>query len=73
MRTFKSTWLFRFTSYYYCQGTRDRFAGDLRLIQLTLPCDEWEAKSYLKETLIGEGLEFDENSIESLNINITNS
>ena len=73
MRTFNSTWLFRFTSYSYCQGTRDRLSGDLRLIQLTLPCEEWEAKNYLKETLSKERLEFDENSIESLTINITNS
>ena len=72
MKTVNSRWLFRFTSYYYCQGTRDRYS-DLRLIQLTLPCEEWEAKNYLKETLSKERLEFDENSIESLTINITNS
>lgn len=39
-----SVWLFTFTGYTYCQGTRDRGVG-IRLISFTLPCEEWEAKA----------------------------
>jgi hypothetical protein len=69
----KAIWLFRFTSYSDCQGTRDRYTEDLRLLTLTLPCTEWEAISLLTETLTNQDVEFDANTIKSLNINLTNS
>ena len=73
MNEFNSIWLFKFTSYSYCQGTKDTFYCDLRLLKFTLPCSEWEARTYLISTLSSEGIDFDLSSIKSLNINITNS
>lgn len=69
----KHIWLFRFTSYSYCQGTRDTQYGDLRLLYMTLPCDEVEAKYHLIRKLNDENVEFDPESIENLSISITNS
>lgn len=69
---YKSIWLFSFISYNYCQGTRDS-GKEIRLVSLSLPCEEWEAKMYLIEELKNERVEFDEYSIVSLNINVTNS
>lgn len=68
----KAIWLFRFTSYSYCQGTRDR-QEDLRLLTFTLPCDAKEAEHHLISKLKQNRIEFDEKSIECLNFNITNS
>lgn len=66
-------WLFRFTSYSYCQGTRDRYTEDLRLVKCTLPCEEWEATNLLIKELEKEGTEYDKKSITSLTFNVTNS
>lgn len=65
-------WLFRFTSYSYCQGTKDSYE-DMRLLFLTLPCTEDEAISLLTKTLTQQHVEFDSRTITSLNINLTNS
>ena len=69
---YKSIWLFSFTAYSYCQGTKDN-GQELRLVSLSLPCDEWEAKMYLVEELERQRIEFDKNSITSLNISVINS
>jgi hypothetical protein len=73
MKIMSSVWLFRFTSYSYCQGTRDNYRGDMRLLIFTLPCEEWEAKAHLLAVLINEGIELNVGSIESLTYKITNS
>ena len=67
-------WLFRFTSYSYCQGTRDSFHNDMRLLKFTLPCEQWEAIIALKKQLTrNERIEFDCESIECITRLITNS
>ena len=68
----KAIWLFRFTAYEYCQGTRDRYE-DMRLLTLTLPCDESEARHILNIHLTTNKVEYDKQSITCLNVNITNS
>lgn len=68
-----SIWLFRLTTYSYCQGTRDSFRVDMRLLQFSLPCDEFEARNHLIKLLKNQGVEFDENSIENCSYSITNS
>jgi hypothetical protein len=65
-------WLFSFKYYLYCQGTRDGYEG-IRLIKFTLPCEEFEAKNALIKALNTSHIEFDEDSIESLNVFINNS
>ena len=69
----KHIWLFTFTSYSYCQGTKYANYNDLRLLTFTLPCDEQEAIHYLATSLEDNNIEFDYKSIKSLSINITNS
>ena len=69
---YRSIWLFRFISYAYCQGTKDKYL-DMKLISFTLPCEEWEAEMHLKRELRKANIEFDEESIESLTIFVTNS
>jgi hypothetical protein len=69
----QSIWLFWFVSYSYCQGTRDKHWGDMRLLHMTLPCEEWEARGYLEKTLKANNIEYDKNSIRALNVKITNS
>ena len=66
-------WLFRFNSYSYCQGTKDSFHNDMRLLKFTLPCEEWEARIALKELLASENLELDLKSIECITKLIINS
>lgn len=66
-------WLFRFTSYSYCQGTRDSFRNDMRLLKFTLPCDEMEAKVCLITKLKQDRIEFDIASLQCLTELITNS
>jgi hypothetical protein len=66
-------WLFRFTSYSYCQGTRDAYRDDMRLLKFTLPCDIKEARICLITRLQTEDIEFDKNSIECITSLITNS
>jgi hypothetical protein len=72
-------WLFRFTSYSYCppyphcRGTSATYHGNMRLLHFSSPCDELEAKNYLKDKLISEGIDIDFNSIECLTIKIQNS
>ena len=68
----RSIWLFNFTAYSYCQGSEDVYE-DKRLISTTLPCEEWEARTYLCAALSREGLKYDFDSITCLNINVTNS
>jgi len=68
----KSTWLFAFTAYSYCQGTKDRYTS-MRFLTFTLPCSEEEARSYLKRHLRESEIEYDIDSINCLNVNITNS
>ena len=67
-----SVWLFTFTGYTYCQGTRD-VSVEVRLITFTLPCEEWEAKAALIKKLKADREEFDEDSIKSLTYKVTNS
>jgi hypothetical protein len=69
----KAIWLFRFISYSYSQGTRDKRYDDIRLLTFTLPVGEEEAKTTLANSLLSESIEYDWKSITSLNINITNS
>jgi hypothetical protein len=60
-------WLFRFTSYSYCQGTRDSFYNDMRLLVCSSPILQYEAIILLKKQLKErELLEFDEKSIECI-------
>lgn len=66
-------WLFTFTSYTYCQGTRDANRNDLRLLKFTLPCEQWEAENYLIKQLTANNIEFNPHSIECLTMLITNS
>lgn len=66
-------WLFRFTSYSYCQGTRDSFHNDMRLLKFTLPCEQWEATNALKKQLDSEDIQFSPDSIECITRLITNS
>lgn len=66
-------WLFTFTSYTYCQGTRDANRNDLRLLKFSLPCERWEAEALLRKQLIKEEIEFNSDSIECLTMLITNS
>jgi hypothetical protein len=66
-------WLFRFNSYSYCQGTRDVFNNDMRLLKFTLPCEEWEAKTHLIKVLNKERIEIYTTSIECITSLITNS
>jgi hypothetical protein len=70
---FQSVFLFRFTSYSYCQGTRDTYRNDMRLITTMIPCPIWEAIGYLKKWLKQENVEYDEDSIQLLNRQIKNS
>ena len=65
-------YLFRFTSYSYCQGTRDTYRGDLRLLQFASPTDKQNAIDNLMCTLEEEGVEVDYKSIEVLTHLINN-
>lgn len=65
-------WLFKFTAYSYCQGSRDSYEGS-KLLIFTLPCEQWEAKSYLINYLDAYKIEFEPVTIEACNIFITNS
>lgn len=68
----QSIWLFKFTEYSYSQGTKDRGEG-MRLLHMTLPCEEFEARDALINLLNKEGIEFEETSIVCLNRKIQNS
>jgi len=59
-------WLFTFTSYTYCQGTRDANYYDMRLLKFTLPCEEDEARICLVTRLRQSNIEFDLPSAQSL-------
>lgn len=65
-------WLFKFTAYSYCQGSRDSYE-ESKLLIFTLPCEKQEAKSHLINYLNAYKIEFESSTIESCNIFITNS
>jgi hypothetical protein len=57
-------WLFSFTSYTYCQGTRDR-GFSYKLVKSSLPIEQWEAKKRLIDWFVGRDEEIDKESIKS--------
>ena len=65
-------YLFRFTSYTYCQGTRDVNRGDMRLLQFAEPTPEDIAILTLQHELMLENIGFHVESIEVLTKFITN-
>lgn len=66
-------WLFRFTSYSYCQGTRDAYYGDMRLLKFTLPCSMEEALTCLITRLRDEHIQYEPDSFKCITYLTTNS
>jgi hypothetical protein len=67
-----SIWLFRFTSFSWCQGSEDKHYGDMRLLKFSLPCKEWEAKEHLNNLLNSQNIRYLPETIEILSFEITN-
>lgn len=60
------TWLFGYTYYRYCQGTRDTYADGLRLLVFKYYTSKEDAVLYLKKLLKDAEIEYDSNSITNL-------